>query len=387
MIPYGRQSISQDDIKAVVETLSSDFITQGPVLDQFEKAVANYCNAREAVAVTNATSALHLSCLALNIGPEDTVWTSPNSFVASANCALYCGARVDFVDIDPLTQNMSAVALRSKLEFAERENTLPKALIPVHFAGRSCDMRAIAKLANRYNIRVIEDASHALGARYRQRPVGCCDYSDITIFSLHPVKIITSGEGGLAVSNNTEVANRIRLLRNHGITRDSSLFDCESPGGWYYQQVELGYNYRMTELQAALGLSQLRRLDQFVARRRQLATNYHRLLADLPLRRPPPSNESSWHLYAIVTESHRRRAIYDAMLNEGVGVNVHYIPIHTQPYFRRLGFMMGDYPNAEAYYASALTLPLYPDLTDEQQQSVVDSLRISLTQWNHHDSN
>ncbi len=380
MIPYGRQNISEADIDAVVDTLRSDWLTQGPAIERFEQAVAQRCQAAHGIAVSNATAALHIACLALDLGPGDRLWTSPNTFVASANCGLYCGAQVDFIDIDPVTLNLDVAQLDTRLQRAERDGTLPKLVVPVAFAGQSCDMARIAELARRYGFRVIEDASHAIGASYGGRPVGCCEHADITVFSFHPVKIITTGEGGLLTTNDPRVAERLRRLRSHGITRDPAAMTGPSEGPWYYQQLELGFNYRMTDLQAALGLSQLQRLDAFVARRRQLVASYGERLADLPLELPQvqAGAEPAWHLYPVRLRlerlQHGHRAIFEALRGAGIGVNLHYIPVHLQPYYRQLGFAPGDFPEAERYYAEALSLPLFPDLTDEQQDQVASTL-------------
>jgi UDP-4-amino-4,6-dideoxy-N-acetyl-beta-L-altrosamine transaminase len=381
MIPYGRQSLDQADIEAVVQVLESDWLTQGPTLERFEAAVARYCEAGHAVAVCNATAALHIACLAADLGPGDWLWTTPNTFLASANCARYCGAQVDFVDIDPLTWNLDAEALARKLALAEQQGRLPKVLIPVAFSGQSCDMQAIAVLAERYGLIVIEDASHAVGARYAGRPVGCGDYAAMTIFSFHPVKIITTGEGGMVLTNRPELAERLRRLRSHGMTRDPAQMDEASHGPWYYQQVELGFNYRMTDIQAALGLSQLGKLDAFVARRRALAARYQTLLADLPLQLPAAQAdaESAWHLYVVRLQTERignsHRQVFEALREAGVGVNLHYIPVHLQPYYRALGFAPGDFPEAERYYGQALTLPLYPALSEDDQDIVIRQLQ------------
>lgn len=385
MIPYGRQEITDADIAAVVDVLQSDFLTQGPMVPRFEQAVAEYCGTAHAVAVNSATSALHLACLALDLGPGDWLWTSPNTFVASANCGLYCGASVDFVDIDPRTYNMSVDALEAKLKAADKANKLPKIVIPVHFAGQSCHMRAIRELADRYGFRIIEDASHAIGGRYLDKPVGSCTYSDITVFSFHPVKIITTGEGGMALTNDNVLAERMDRLRTHGITRDPAQMTGETHGAWYYQQVSLGFNYRITDIQAALGCSQMQRLDDYVTRRHVLAERYDLLLADLPLLLPyrDPDSYSAFHLYVIQVEPRRapidRQTLFNRLREAGIGVNVHYIPVHTQTYYQAYGFCAGDFPEAERYYTNAISLPLYPTMTEAQQDTVVDVLKAALT--------
>ncbi len=381
MIPYGRQSISEEDIQAVVDVLRSDYLTQGPKVPAFEQALADYCGASHAVAANSATSALHLACRALGLGEGDWLWTSPITFVASANCALYCGARVDFVDIDPSTYNLSVAALKTKLEKAAKEQRLPKVVVPVHLCGQPCEMAAIHELSAQYGFRIVEDASHAVGGSYRGEPIGNCRFSDIAIFSFHPVKIITSAEGGMALTNDPKLAQKMELLRSHGITRDPSLMTHEPDGDWYYQQVELGFNYRMTELQAALGLSQLKRLDNFVTRRHLLAERYNKLLADLPVVVPyqHPDSYSGLHLYVIrlqlesIQRSHRD--IFGLLRERGVGVNLHYIPVHTQPYYQNFGFKEGEYPEAERYYSEAISLPMYPDLSEKDQDTVVETLR------------
>jgi len=378
MIPYGRQDISEEDIAAVVEVLRSDWLTTGPAVERFEHAVARTSGAAHAVAVANGSVALHLACRALGLGPGDALWTSPNTFVASANCALYCGAGVDFVDIDPATYNMDAAALEEKLKKAGRP---PKIVVPVHFAGQPCDMQAIGALARRYGFAVVEDASHALGATYRGEPVGNGRHSELTVFSFHPVKIITTGEGGMVLAGRADLAEKLRMLRAHGITRDPARMAENDPGGWYYEQLDLGYNYRMTDLQAALGASQLERLESFLARRRQLAARYDGLLAGLPLITPKqhPDGRSAWHLYVVQVEKKAsRRKAFESLRAAGIGVNVHYIPVHLQPYYRRLGFRPGDFPNAEAYYAGAITLPLFPRMTDREQDQVVAALARAL---------
>jgi UDP-4-amino-4,6-dideoxy-N-acetyl-beta-L-altrosamine transaminase len=383
-IPYGRQDIDAEDIAAVEAVLRSDWLTQGPAVERFERCVADYVGAKFACAVNSATSALHLAARAVGLGPGDVLWTVPNTFVASANAALYCGAKVDFVDIDPQTCNLSIEALAQKLAAAERDNRLPKALIAVHFAGLSCDMAKIAELARRYRFRVIEDAAHAIGGDYHRQKIGNCAYSDIAVFSFHPVKIITSAEGGMLVTNDPALHQAVSLLRSHGVTRDPALMDRAAEGDWYYQQVDLGFNYRLTDVHAALGLSQMRRIDEFVARRRALADRYDRLLADLPVIRAPRDTNanSAWHLYVIQIDQQRtnksRKEVFDAMRRAQILVNVHYIPVHLQPYYRRFGFAPGDYPAAEAYYDNAISLPMYAAMSDERQDRVVAALKDAL---------
>ncbi|WP_427979746.1 UDP-4-amino-4,6-dideoxy-N-acetyl-beta-L-altrosamine transaminase [Agarivorans sp.] len=376
MIPYGKQQISQQDIEAVIATLESDFLTQGPQVPAFERAIAEALGAQHALAVNSATSALHLACLALNVGPGDHVWTSPITFVASANCARYCGAEVDFIDIDPVSYNMSVEALSTKLKQAAVINALPKVVIPVHLCGQVCDMQAIYALSQQYGFKIIEDASHAIGANYQQQAVGNGRYSDITIFSFHPVKIITTAEGGMACCNDAELADKMRLLHSHGITRDPELMLENSQGPWYYQQLELGFNYRMTEMQAALGLSQLNNLKRWIEQREQLAQAYDDLLKDLPVKLPiqSPMQNSARHLYVIQVEANKRLSLFKYLRAQQIGVNVHYIPVHLQPYYQRLGFKAGDFPQAENYYQGCLSLPLHPGLTEQQQHYVVEKI-------------
>lgn len=384
MIPYGRQDINQADIDAVVDVLRSDFLTQGPAVPAFESAVARYCSAQHAVAVNSATSALHIACLALGVGPNDVVWTTPITFVASANCALYCGADVDFVDIDPRTYNLCAQRLAEKLAQAKTAGRLPKVVIPVHLCGQSCDMESIYALSLQYGFKIIEDASHAIGGRYQGAPIGSCQYSDITIFSFHPVKIITTAEGGMAVTNNAKLDQCMRLLRSHGITRDAEDMTHLPDGPWYYQQVELGYNYRMTDIQAALGASQMQRLDAFVNKRHTLVDRYNRLLQSLPVITPwqLPGTYSGLHLYVIrldlanISKSHRD--VFECLRSEGIGVNLHYIPVYAHPYYAKRGVVKGYCPNAELYYASAISLPLYPGLSEIMQDSVIEALSKAL---------
>ncbi len=381
MIPYGRQDINQADIDAVVDVLRSDFLTQGPAVPAFEKAVVSQCGVKHAVAVNSATAALHIACLALDAGPGDVVWTTPITFVASANCALYCGATVDFVDIDPLTYNLSVDRLAEKLAQAEKTGNLPKIVIPVHLCGQPCDMAGIHALGQRYGFKIIEDASHAIGGRYRGESIGNCNYSDITVFSFHPVKIITTGEGGMAVTNNAQWAKHMQLLRSHGITREPNEMTHVPDGSWYYQQVDLGFNYRMTDMQAALGLSQLQRLEEFVAKRHSLASRYDQLVVDLPVAAPwqHVDSYSGVHLYVIrlklaeVSRTHLQ--VFDALRAMGIGVNLHYIPVHRQPYYEALGFKAGLCPEAERYYAEAISLPMYSGLTESMQEKVIEALR------------
>jgi len=380
LIPYGRQEVTQEDIDAVVRVLQSDFITQGPMVPKFEKAIASYTGADFATAVTNATSALHIACLALDLGAGDRLWTSPITFVASANCALYCGAEIDFVDIDPLTFNMCPEALERKLIRAKAENALPKIVVPVHLCGQSCDMERIAELAIEYDFKVIEDASHAIGGRYLDSPIGGCQFSDITIFSFHPVKIITTAEGGMALTNDQELNARLELYRSHGITRDRELMQFPSDNDWYYEQVLLGYNYRMTDLQAALGLSQLGRLDRYVAQRNTVATYYRDSLSGLPIKLPKIDSRcySAYHLFVIRLQSGELASshseVFRALRSQNIGVNLHYSPVHLQPYYRKLGFGVGDFPIAEAYSASAISLPMFPTLSPADQENVISVL-------------
>ena len=384
MIPYGKQNINQADIDSVINVLQSDFLTQGPQVPLFEKTVAGYCGVEFGVAVNSATSALHIACLALGLGKGDYLWTSPNSFVASANCGLYCGAMVDFVDIDQKTYNLSAVKLEQKLIQAKKENRLPKIVVPIHFAGQSCNMKKIHSLSQEYGFKIIEDASHAIGGKYLDKPIGGCQYSDITVFSFHPVKIITTAEGGLATTKAKKLAERMRLFRSHGVTRDPSLMTKLSEGGWYYQQVDLGFNYRMTELQAALGVSQIQRLDEFISKRHILQERYSSLLNGFPILKPYQDKDSysALHLYPVQVNldsiDKSRQQIFDELRQNGIGVNVHYIPIHTQPYYLQFGFKVGDFPNSEAYYRRAISIPLSHGMTTKQQDKILDALKQAL---------
>lgn len=384
MIPYGRQDISEEDIEAVIATLRSDWLTQGPAVPAFEKKLADYCGVNHALAVNSATSALHIACLALDLQAGDLLWTTPITFVASANCGRYCGAEVDFIDIDPRTYNMSPQALEKKLLEAERKGRLPKIVVPVHLCGQPCEMEAIFALGQRFGFKIIEDASHAIGGKYKDEPIGNCRFSDITIFSFHPVKIITTAEGGMALTNDAKLADRMALLRSHGITRDASMMTKESDGPWYYQQIDLGFNYRMTELQAALGISQADRLDVFVSQRHKIARRYDEKLVDFPVVIPwqHPDSYSGLHLYVIrlrpgeIKTSHRE--VFESLRAQGIGVNLHYIPVHTQPYYQKMGFKAGDFPEAERYYAEAISLPMFPNLQEKQQDEVLAALRTAL---------
>jgi UDP-4-amino-4,6-dideoxy-N-acetyl-beta-L-altrosamine transaminase len=381
MIPYGRQDITQSDIDRVTEVLRSDFLTQGPTVPRFEQAVAATVRAKHAIAVNSATSALHVACLALGLGPGDVLWTVPNTFVASANCGRYCGAQVDFVDIDPNTWNLSVPKLEEKLVRAKREGRLPKVVVPVHFSGQPTEQEAVWDLAEEYRFRVLEDASHSIGASRNTEPVGSCRWSDIAVFSFHPVKIITTTEGGLALTNDETLAKRMAMFRTHGITREAEIFTQESPGPWYYEQQLLGFNYRMTDVQAALGLSQLERLKGYVERRNVLARRYDAALKGLPLQLPRvlPGNVSAFHIYVVRLErpaaAARHREVFEELRRLGIGVNLHYIPVHLQPYYRELGFAPGQFPESEWHGESAITLPLYPSMTDREQDEVVSALR------------
>jgi UDP-4-amino-4,6-dideoxy-N-acetyl-beta-L-altrosamine transaminase len=382
MIPYGKQEITQQDIDAVVYVLQSDFLTQGPQVPLFEKSIKDAVNADYVFAVNSATSALHIACLALGVGKGDVVWTTPITFVASANCALYCGADIDFVDIDPQTYNLSPKLLEQKLKHAKQNSLpLPKVVIPVHLCGQPCEMEQIHQLSKEYGFRIIEDASHAIGGKYQGNPIGNCEFSDITVFSFHPVKIVTTAEGGAATTNNPEIAAKLELLRSHGITRDVTVMKNESHGGWYYEQVDLGFNYRMTEMQAALGLSQMTRLHDFVATRNDLANRYDDLLKDLPLITPAQiaDSYSGRHLYVIRLKlneiSLTHKEVFEELREKNIGVNLHYIPVHTQPYYQNLGFKQGQFPNAEEYYCSAISIPLFHTMTQQQQQDVIQTLK------------
>ncbi|MFT6283637.1 MAG: UDP-4-amino-4,6-dideoxy-N-acetyl-beta-L-altrosamine transaminase [Arenicella sp.] len=376
MIPYGKHLVDEDDIDAVVEVLRNQFLTQGTVVPQFEDALCEYTGANHCVAVNSATSGLHVACLAAGVVAGDLVWTVPNSFVASANCALYCGASIDFVDIDPLTRNIDINALEKKLHHAANQNCLPKALVVVHFSGLSCEMLSIHSLTQMYSIVLIEDAAHGLGGSYRQSKIGSCVYSDMAVLSFHPVKSITSAEGGAVLTNQSQFHEKIRLFAKHGVTKDASQYQGESHGPWYYQQLELGYNYRLSDMHAALGLSQLKKLDVFIQKRSEIANVYDETLTDLPLKLPVvgPQFKSAWHLYMVELTQHDRQDVYQQLHKKGVGVNVHYIPIHLQPYYHQLGFKQGDFPVSEHFYQNALTLPLFPSLTHTEQSKVVDAL-------------
>lgn len=381
MIPYGRQDVSKEDVQAVVDVLQSDFLTQGPMVPMFEQEVASLVGCQYAAATNSATSALHIACLALGLQKGDWLWTTPNTFVASANCALYCGADVSFVDIDPKTYNLCPTALEQKLIQAKKEGGLPKIVIPVHFAGQSCEMEKIHALSVEYGFSIIEDASHAIGGCYKDKMVGSCAHSDITVFSFHPVKIITTGEGGMATTNSNTLAQKLHELRSHGITRDTNKMTAEPDGDWSYEQTDLGFNYRMTDIQAALGKSQLKRLNGYIETRHELAERYEQLLTDLPVKTPFQNKEvySAYHLYPILLNldslNEPKKVIFQKLRTAGIGVNVHYIPVHTQPYYKAKGFEKGDFPNAEAYYARTITIPLFPKMSRQQQDEVVLQLK------------
>ena len=380
-IPYGRQDITEDDIETVSNVLKSDFLTQGPCVPQFEKKVSEYCGAKHAVALNSSTSALHIACLSLGLMAGDWLWTSPITFVASANCGLYCGAKVDFIDIDPKTYNLCTKALKKKLIHAKKVGKLPKILVPVHLSGQSCDMKEIHELSKEFNFKIIEDASHAIGGKYLNEPVGNCKYSDITVFSFHPVKIITTGEGGMALTNNSTIAERISILRSHGITRDPKLMTHQPDGDWYYQQIDLGFNYRMTDIQAALGVSQLERLDSYVSRRHELAMRYNKLLKNLPLIIPyqNSNNYSAFHLYIIrLKHSNKHKQTFEYLRKENIGVNLHYIPVHMQPYYSEIDTEYHDLKQSELYYKDAISIPLYPAMTELEQDFVISSLEKAL---------
>lgn len=385
MIRYGQQDINQSDIEAVVKVLRSLNLTQGPTISNFEASVLAHTTSSHAVAVNSATSALHIACLALGLGPGDRLWTTPNTFVASANCALYCGAQVDFVDIDSRTYNLCPFSLEEKLVVAEKQGKLPKIVIPVHFAGQPCDMFAIHALSQKYGFKIIEDASHAIGGMYKSEPIGNCRYSDITVFSFHPVKIITTGEGGMALTNNDELASKMGLLRSHGITRDPALLTRDMDGPWYYQQVALGFNYRMTDIQAALGISQMMRLNEFVSRRHEIADFYNASLKGLPLTLPwqHPDSYSSYHLYVIRLDLKKIRLthlkVFESLRARDIMVNLHYIPVHTQPYYEQIGFKTGDYPKSEQHYRESISIPMHPSLSQADLSTVVEALRDTIT--------
>lgn len=382
MISYGKHSVDQQDIEAVQDVLQNHFLTQGAKVPAFEKALCDYTQAQYCTAVNSGTSGLHVACLALGVTHGDTVWTSPNSFAASANCALYCGASVDFVDINPLSRNMCPVLLAKKLVYARDNNCLPKAIVIVHFAGSSCDMETISSLCKPLNIAIIEDAAHGLGGSFNGKPIGSCEYSDLAVLSFHPVKSITTAEGGAVTTNNQNLAVKCKLFSTHGITKDSNMMEGETQGSWYYQQLCLGYNYRMSDLHAALGLSQLTKINAFIEARRQLAASYIKKLSNLPIKLPSDKDlhESSWHLFMIELTVQDRKKVYNKLHDLGIGVNVHYIPIHLHPYYQKLGFKVGQFPNAEAFYANALTIPLYVELSDAQQDAVVAALETVLSE-------
>ena len=377
MIPYGKQDVWADDIEVVIDVLKSDFLTQGPTVPKFEDALSGITRAKYVTAVNSATSALHIACLALDLRPDDIVWTVPNTFVASANCALYCGAKIDFVDIDPQTSNLSVTLLKQKLSSAKKTGKLPKIVIPVHLSGEPCDMFAIKKLSDEYGFKIIEDASHAIGGQYHGEPIGSCRHSDITVFSFHPVKIITSGEGGAALTNCPDLDRRLKLFRSHGITRDQELMQNRTDDEWYYEQIDLGFNYRMTDIHAALGLSQLTRLSRYVERRHEIACRYDNEFANTNVTTPyrNPENKSALHLYVIQVEPSQHKLVFHTLRSKNIGVNLHYIPVHTQPYYKNLGFSWGDFPNSEAYYKRSISLPIFPNLSEDEQNYVIHSVK------------
>lgn len=377
IIPYGKHLITEADKEAVMAVLDSDFLTQGPLVPRFESELSAISNVTYATVTNSATSALHLACLALGVSPGDEVWTVPNTFVASANCALYCGAKVNFVDIDPKTANISIHSLEQKLQAAEKRGELPKVVIPVHLSGEPCDMLEIKKLADKYRFKIVEDASHAIGGKYLNESVGSCNYSDITVFSFHPVKIVTCGEGGAALTNCPLLDQRMKLLRSHGITRDKKLMEYPSDDGWYYEQVALGYNYRMTDIHAALGLSQLARLQEYIDKRHEIAFRYDQKFNGVNLQKPyrNPLNKSALHLYVIQVEATQHKRIFHKLRENNIGVNLHYIPVHTQPYYQKLGFAWGDFPNSEEYYKKAISLPIFPTLTENEQSYVIETVK------------
>jgi|TARA_B100001093_G_scaffold520214_1_gene613689 UDP-4-amino-4,6-dideoxy-N-acetyl-beta-L-altrosamine transaminase len=378
MIPYGRQEITQEDIDQVTAVLKSDFLTQGPQVPVFEKEISNYCGSKHAIAVNSSTSALHIACMSLGLGKGDWLWTSPVTFVASANCGIYCGANVDFVDIDPHTYNLCPKALEAKLIKAKKQNCLPKIVIPVHLCGQSCDMKSIHELSQKYGFKIIEDASHAVGGRYLDKPVGSCEFSDIAVFSFHPVKIITTGEGGMAMTNNTEIAKKMSILRTHGITRDPNLMTKKPDGDWYYQQIELGHNYRITDIQAALGISQFKRINDIISKRHFFAKRYDELLSDLPLQLPYQDDSvySAFHLYVILlNDSRNHKKVFDGLRKRDIGVNLHYIPVYRHPYYSKTIISYDEYPESEKYYSSAISIPLYPSMSENDQDEVIDVIK------------
>tara|TARA_B100001059_G_C17821947_1_gene578852 strand:+ start:1106 stop:2266 length:1161 start_codon:yes stop_codon:yes gene_type:complete len=380
LIPYSTQTITEEDVKAVLNVLNSKFLTQGPKIPSFEKIVTQYCGSNYGVAVNSATSALHIACIALGLKEGDLLWTSPNSYVASANCALYCGAEVDFVDIDPLTYNLCPIKLEEKLVKAKKNNRVPKIVVPVHFAGQPCDMKEIKVLSKKYGFKILEDASHSIGAEYKGKRIGACEFSDITVFSFHAVKIITTGEGGMAITNDFKLFKSMQLLRSHGVTRDLNLMKGKPHGKWYYQQIDLGFNYRITEMQAALGISQMKSIDKNIKKRHILKDRYDKTLENFPIQIPynKSSNYSSLHLYPIQIRKNskliNRKKVFDKLVFCNIGVNVHYIPIHTQPYYKKMGFKESDFPASVSYYNNALSLPLFPNMTTKEQDKVIEAL-------------
>ncbi len=377
MIPYSRQSINENDINEVIKVLKSEMITQGPIVEKFEKTICSYTSSNYSVLTNSATSALHISCLALGLSKGDILWTSPNSYVASANVGLLCNAKVDFVDIDPENYNMCPTALSIKLKNAEKLGQLPKIVMPVHFAGQSCDMIKIKKLSEKYGFKIIEDASHAIGGSYNNTKIGSCRFSDITVFSFHPVKIITTAEGGCAITNNEEIFEKLKLLSSHGVTRNPKFMAEKNSDKWVYDQISIGFNYRMSDMNAALGLSQLLRIDCFLKKRNKIAKKYFQQLKNIDLKLPKQEdyNLSAFHLFPIQVKNRKR--IYELFHQNDIKVNVHYRPIHTQPFWQKRGFKSGLFPNSEFYYSQAISLPIFYDLNDELQDNVIKILQNS----------
>ena len=384
MIPYAKQDISDEDIDSVIEVLKSDFLTQGNKVPLFEDIISERVGAKYALAANSATSCLYLSCLSLGLSKEDILWTSPITYVASANCALYCGAEVDFVDIDPLTWNISVEILEEKLKTARKIKKVPKILVLVHLAGNPCDLQKVFDLSKEYGFSIIEDASHALGSKYSGEHIGSSVYSDISVFSFHPVKNITTGEGGMILTNNQKLSEKIHLYRSHGITRDTKKMINKEEGLWYYEQLLLGFNFRMSDIHAALGISQMNSLDKFISIRNELSQIYTEELKGLPLtiQRVRKEDLSAWHIFVIRLKLSElklsRLEIYNSLRNKGIGVNVHYIPVHLHPFYKNLGFNKGDFPNSENYYDGAITIPMFTKLKKKEIKYVIQALKESI---------